>query len=229
MYVIKDMPPQIDPALIGQLAQVETATIGHVRTFGFMRASIRPLLPATRRAGTAVTLALPGPDSTLLHHAMSLLRAGDMLVIDRCGDTRYACWGGVINQAAKAIGLAAVILDGTITDPHELREQGLPIWHDGISPVTSQPVILGGLMNVPVSCGGVAVLPGDAVLADESGVLVLRPEEVSDMAQFGIARQQREPGIVKRILDGEPVAQVSGASIRLREALAATQAKKAAH
>jgi len=222
-YVIKDMPPQIDSAAIRRLAQVDTATIGHVRTYGFMQPSILPLFPDSRCAGTAVTLALPGPDATLLHHAMSLLRPGDVLVIDRCGDTRFACWGGVINQAAKAIQLAAVVIDGSITDPVELREHGLPIWHKGVSAVTTQAVTLGGLMNVPVACGGVAVLPGDAILADGSGVLVLRPEEVAEVAQFGIARQEREPDLVRRILAGEPVADVSGASSRLAAANDATK------
>lgn len=223
MYVIEDMPPPIDRALIEQLAQVDCATIGHVRTYGFMRPSILPLFPAGRRAGTAVTISLPGPDATLLHHAMAMLRAGDVLVIDRCGDTRFACWGGVINQAAKAIGLAAVIIDGPLTDPIELREHGFPVWHAGISAVTTQPVVLGGLMNVPISCGGVAVLPGDAILADDSGVLVLRRNEVAEIARLGIARQQREVGIVRRILAGEPVGQVSGATARLEAALASAK------
>jgi len=217
MYVTRDMPPQIEGALLERLAKVHTATIGHARTYGFMQPSIQPLSPGIRCAGTAVTLALPGPDATLLHHAMSLVRAGDVLVIDRCGDTRYACWGGIINQAAKARRLAGIIVDGPVTDPDELREQGVPIWHKGISAVTTQAVAVGGHMNVPVSCGGVAVLPGDAVLADESGVLVLRAGEVAETAEYGINRQAKEPDIVRRILAGEPVADVSGAAARLRK------------
>lgn len=220
MYVMNDMPDQIDSALVAQLAKVETATVGHFRHHGFMDPGLTPILPNLRAAGTAVTISTPGSDSTLLHHAMSLLRRGDFLVIDRCGDQRHACWGGIINQAAKAIGLAGVVVDGPATDPGELREHGVPVWSRGMSPVTTKPAALGGLLNVPVSCGNVAVLPGDAILADESGILVLRREEVETIVKAGLARQEREGGLVRRILSGEPVAQVSGASERLNAALA---------
>jgi 4-hydroxy-4-methyl-2-oxoglutarate aldolase len=145
---------------------------------------------------------------------MGLLRRGDFLIIDRCGDATHACWGGVINQAARAIGLAGVVVDGPATDPGELREHGVLVWSRGVSPVTTKAVALGGQVNVPVSCGNVAVLPGDAILADESGILVMRRDEVEDIVRLGLARQQREPELVRRILAGEPVAHVSGASVR---------------
>jgi regulator of RNase E activity RraA len=214
MYIVNDMPPQIEPDLVQKLAQVETATVGHFRHHGFMSSFLTPIIPGRRAAGTAVTVSTPGPDSTVLHHAMSLLRRGDFLIIDRCGDTTHACWGGVINQAARTIGLAGVVVDGPATDPSELREHGVLVWSRGVSPVTTKPVSLGGHVNVPVSCGNVAVLPGDAILADESGILVMRRDEVEEVVRLGLARQQREPEIVRRILAGEPVAQVSGASLR---------------
>ena len=100
------------------------------------------------------------------------------------------------------------------TDPGELREHGVLVWSRGVSPVTTKPVALGGHVNVPVSCGNVAVLPGDAILADKSGILAMRRYEVEEIITLGLARQQREPEIVRRILAGEPVAQVSGASVR---------------
>jgi regulator of RNase E activity RraA len=214
MYVVNEMPPQIEPVLIEKLAQVETATVGHFRHHGFMSPALTPIIPGRRAAGTAVTISTPGSDSTVLHHAMSLLRRGDFLVIDRCGDRIHACWGGVINQAARAIGLAGVVVDGPATDPGELREDGVLVWSRGVSAVTTKPVTLGGHVNVPVSCGNVAVLPGDAILADESGILVMRREEVEEIVRLGLARQQRETEVVRRILAGEPVAQVSGANVR---------------
>jgi len=214
MYVVNEMPAQIEIDLIEKLAQVETATVGHFRHHGFMSPALTPIIAGRRAAGTAVTVSTPGPDSTILHHAMSLLRRGDFLIIDRCGDRIHACWGGVINQAAKAIGLAGVVLDGPATDPGELREHGVLVWSRGVSPVTTKAVTLGGQVNVPVSCGNVAVLPGDAILADESGILVLRRDEVEEVVKLGLARQQRESEVVRRILAGETVAQVSGASVR---------------
>jgi 4-hydroxy-4-methyl-2-oxoglutarate aldolase len=215
MYTLEPMPAQIAETLRERLARVETATVGHFRHHGFMDCGIRPAIPDRRIAGTAVTVLLPGADATLLHHVMSFLRAHDVLMVDRCGDTRHACWGGVINQAAKRIGLAGVIIDGPITDPGELRQHDLPVWSRGVSPVTTKPLVMGGLFNVPISCGGVAVLPGDAVIADEAGVLVVRPDEAETIAEAGLARQQREPELVARILAGESVGDVSGANSRL--------------
>ncbi|MBT8409207.1 MAG: RraA family protein, partial [Alphaproteobacteria bacterium] len=78
-YVIKDMPPQVDAGLIEKGNRVETATIGHRRHMGFMESAIQCVLPNRRVAGTAVTLALPGQDSTLLHHIVQFLRPGDFL------------------------------------------------------------------------------------------------------------------------------------------------------
>jgi regulator of RNase E activity RraA len=93
-YEIGPMPEPLPAALIAKLERVETATIGHWRHWGFMDRGIQPLLREKRIAGVAVTLAIPGPDSTLLHHALGLLRPGDVLVVDRLGDDRHACWGG---------------------------------------------------------------------------------------------------------------------------------------
>src|SRR5277367_198530 len=126
-YDIDPMPPRISAEVVALLEQTETATVGHWRHWGFCDRRIQPLLRRKRVAGTAITLAIPGPDSTLLHHALGLLRPGDILVVDRLGDDRHACWGGGVTVAAKTAGAKA----------------------------------------------GTVVMPGDAVLCDDSGVLVL--------------------------------------------------------
>ena len=89
-YQINPMPQQIDPALVSRAANVETATIGHIRQLGFADPAIVPMMPAKTVIGTAVTLALPGQDSTLLHDVAGRLRPGDVLVIDRLGDHKHA-------------------------------------------------------------------------------------------------------------------------------------------
>ncbi len=99
-YRIDPMPAPLDPRLVEKLERVETATVGHSRHWGFMDRGIQPLLRRKRVAGVAVTLAIPGQDSTLLHHALGLLRPGDILVVDRHGDDKHACWGGGVTVAA---------------------------------------------------------------------------------------------------------------------------------
>src|SRR5262245_12227674 len=154
-YSIGDMPPPLPEELSARLIEVETATIGHLRHFGFMSPAIRPVSAASRIAGTAVTLALPGHDSTLLHYALGLVRPGDVIVIDRLGDERYACWGGGVTNAAQKAGLTGAILDGPCTDPSEIRDRGFALWCKGVSPITTRVADIGGRLNVPVVCGGV--------------------------------------------------------------------------
>ena len=101
-YELGPMPEQISAEVIELLEQTETATIGHWRHWGFVDRRVQPVLRGRRVAGAAVTVAIPGPDSTMLHHALGLLRPGDILVVDRLGDDRHACWGGGVTIAAKA-------------------------------------------------------------------------------------------------------------------------------
>ncbi|MFN8058598.1 MAG: RraA family protein [Vicinamibacterales bacterium] len=189
MYTIRNMPAAVAKADLDLLAGVETATVGHWRFLGFMHRGIQPLLRGKRVVGTAVTLAIPGPDSTLLHHATGLLRAGDVLVVDRLGDDRHACWGGAVTLAAKAAGAAAGIVDGPCTDLAEIEASDFPMWSRGIAALTTRLYDLGGYLNVPISCGGVVVQPGDAILADDSGVLVLPPSDVRSVAEEALKRQ----------------------------------------
>lgn len=218
-YRIGPMPAQIPAALVAKLTKVETATVGHWRHWGFMDRGIQPLLRTKRVAGTAVTLAIPGPDSTLLHHALGLLRPGDILIVDRLGDNRHACWGGGVTVAAKAAGAVAGIVDGPCTDQLEIEQSDFPVWCRGLAPMTTRLYNLGGILNGLVSCGGVPVQPGDAVLADESGVLVLPPAEADAVADAALARQERGERNQERVRAGEKLGDLSGASRMVAEAL----------
>jgi 4-hydroxy-4-methyl-2-oxoglutarate aldolase len=190
-HKINPMPEQIKKEDLDLLAQVETATLGHWRHFGFLHRQIQPLIPKRRVVGTAVTIAIPGPDSTLLHHLLSLIRPGDFVIVDRLHDDRYACWGGGVTVGAKAAGAVGAVVDGPCTDLEEIVQSDFPMWCRGISPITTRIYDLGGAINVPVSVGNTVVMPGDAVLADESGVIVLPPDEVAAEAQKAIDIQIR--------------------------------------
>ncbi len=212
MFDLRPMPAQIDPALIAKLERVETATVGHVLHSQFADIELRAVLPEKRVAGTAVTLRIPGADSTLLHHLMGMVRPGDFLVIDRCGDRQHACWGGVITNAAKLGGVVGAVIDGPATDFNEVRRVGMPLWCLGPSPITTKLLGLEGMLNGPVSVGGVTVEAGDAVLADESGVLFLKPSQIEEVADRAIQMQEREIGLLARLEKGESLPDISGAT-----------------
>lgn len=224
MFQIESMPAQIAPGLVALLERVETATIGHVLHSGFMDPKLRAVLPEARVAGTAVTLRLPHADSVLLHHAMGLVRPGDFLVIDRCGDERHACWGGVVTNAAKLAGVVGAVIDGVATDFSEIRKVGMPLWCLGPSPITTKQLAIEGAMNVPVSVGGVAVRPGDAILADECGVVVLAPGEAEAIARRAIGMQEDELALLERLRSGVPLPEITGATRKIEARNAAAQA-----
>lgn len=218
-YIINEMPEQIPAALIEKYATVETATVGHKRHMGFMDNAIQCVLPGKRIAGTAVTLAIPSQDSTLLHHIISLLRPGDFLCIDRLGDRKHACLGGGVAAAIKASGCVAVAIDGPCTDLPEIEHYDLPVWCRGVTPITTRLYDLGGSFNVPVSCGGAVVNPGDVVIADFSGVLVMPADEAEADADWALSKQAAEPDGHKALLAGEKLGERSGASTMVRAKL----------
>ncbi len=211
-YVIKDMPPHVDAGLIEKGNRVETATIGHRRHMGFMDSAIQCVLPNRRVAGTAVTLALPGQDSTLLHHIVQFLRPGDFLCIDRLGDHKHACVGGGVAAAIKASGCVAVAIDGPCTDLPEIEELDMPIWSRGVAPITTRLHDVGGCFNVPVSCGGAVIMPGDLIVGDFSGVVAIPPDEAEADLDWALEKAAAEPEGHKRMLAGEKIGDRSGAT-----------------
>jgi regulator of RNase E activity RraA len=221
MQQINPMPAQIDPKIVEMLLKCRTETIGHHRHWGMVHGSIRQIVPGSRVAGTAVTVAAPGHDSSMVPYAIGMLRPGDVLVIDRLGDNHNACWGGGTTLAAKTFGAAAVVIDGPSTGSSKFEEYGLPAWIRGYSPVTAHQYGNGGAINIPVSVGGAVVLPGDAILADECGVIVLRADEAEYLARMALDRQSKGAETLALIRSGIKPADRLGISEKIEKGVAA--------
>ena len=218
MFTVQPLPPQIDPALIAKLQQAEPATIGHFRHSNFMDPAIRAVIGDRRIAGTAVTLRVPAVDGTMVAYALGQARPGDILIIDRCGDRRHACWGGLVQYSAMRAGIAGAIIDGMATDFGEVREYGVPLWCRGPSAITTKRLDMGGDFCVPVSCGGVTVRPGDAIVADEMGIFVLDPAEVEAVATRAIKMQDDEVGKRAQLDAGEKLPDITGVTAMIEAA-----------
>lgn len=225
MFVINDPPPQIASARLEHLLRAEPATIGHFRQVGFMDPGIRALWSDRRIAGTAVTVRFDGDDTSIVHYALGQLRPGDVLVIDRAGDTRHACCGGGVAFAAREAGCIGIIIDGVATDIQELRAYGMPVWARGLSPITCKARFIGGEFCVPISCGGVVVAPGDVVFADENGVLVMPPSDIEASATRAIGMQDAEKAALARVARGEKFPDINGTNAKIRDILAAQAAR----
>jgi regulator of RNase E activity RraA len=212
MYVLRPLPAAIDPRLLQLLVQAEPAVIGHFRYTGFMSPGIRAHFQDVRVAGTAITVRAPGMDGAMVHYAIGQARPGDFIVIDRCGDMSIAALGGAVAYAARAAGVVGIVVDGLVTDLGELRQYGVPVWSRGTSAVTTKTLGLGGDFGIAVTCGDVAVNPGDAILADENGILVIEPTEIEAAATRAIQMSKDEKLTLARIDAGEKYPDILGST-----------------
>jgi regulator of RNase E activity RraA len=219
VFVLNALPPQVPAALIDLLVTAEPAVIGHFRHTGFMSPAIRAHFQDRRIAGTAVTVRVPGMDGSMVHYAIGKARPGDILVLDRCGDETIATLGGAVAYAARKAGVAGIIVDGLVTDLGELRQYDVPVWSKGTSAVTVKSLGLGGEFCVPVTCGCVAVNPGDAILADENGILVLPVADIEASARRALKMMSDEKLTLRRIDGGEKYPDIVGTSALIAKAM----------
>ena len=203
------MQARLDPALLRQLERVSFPTLGHFLEDGFASHEIRALAPGVKVVGRAVTLRLATPNAIAVNRALASLTAGDVLVIDACGDHAHATVGAVTGTAALCAGARGIIVDGVVTDILELRAMGMPVFARGTSVLTTKRIDDGGsAVNAPVICGGATVNPGDIVLADDNGVLFLAPDVAAGIIGQALASDEAEPAILARLQAGEPASAV---------------------
>jgi len=192
-----------------RLAAVSFPTIGHFLEDGFVDPAIRSLLDGVKVAGPAVTVRIAENDAYAMNRSLLELYPGAVLVVDMSGDHRHAPVGAVTAAAATAQGAAGVVVDGVATDILELRTTGLPVFARGTSCLTTKRVrSAGSAVNVPVQCGGVQVNPGDWVLGDDNGVIVLSAEAAADVLGLALDSDAAEPALLARIAAGEPLESV---------------------
>jgi regulator of RNase E activity RraA len=205
----------VSAELLDQLRQIAPATIGHLLEHEFMDPDLRPITSGFSFAGPAVTVRCFGTDNAIVHYAVDIAAAGDVVVVDRLGDRRYACWGGGVSLGAHVKGIAGAIVDGALTDRVEILDLGFPVFGRGISPLTTRSPGETGELNVPVRCGGVIVNPGDIILADDDGVVVLPPSRVAEIVAVCLPREDQAKQRQQRMRDGVPLGEVSGAHQRI--------------
>ena len=178
--------------------------MGHYTEFGFMSPKIKYICGKKKKiSGRAVTVRIPSQESKALHVAVSMAQEGDIIVIDRCGDENHACVGEMVALCANTRKVAGIVVDGPITDYEEIAQIGIPVFATGTSPLTTKFIIDCGEINYDISCGGVPVHPGDYILADKNGVLVLREFEIGELIRTAMADQKEESGDKKRIMAGK--------------------------
>jgi len=160
--------------------------------------AIRPLNRAPL-LGTAFTVQVPEGDNLMFHKAMDLAQPGDVIVIDAGGDTSRAIFGALMINYCKVRGLAGVITDGAIRDHRELAELDFPVYARGITP--NGPYKNGpGTIGQTISFGGKVVHPGDIIVGDEDGIVVIAPAQAEALARTARGVAEKEAAILEGIL-----------------------------
>ena len=150
---------------------------------GTLDGRIAPLSPSMRLCGPALTIEVRPGDNLMIHAAMTLAKPGDILVVDGKGDRTCALMGSIMISACKKLGLGGVVIDGAVRDTEELRALGFPVYAVGANP-NGPTKFVPGRINWPISCGGVAVQPGDLVVGDADGVVVVEREKAESLLEL---------------------------------------------
>lgn len=200
--VIRDIP-RADPGLVEGLAAAGAATVHEASgRRGFVGPHIRPIQQGVRVAGSAVTVLSHPGDNMMVHAAVEVCRPGDVLVVANTAPSTHGMFGELIATSLRQRGVAGLVIDAGVRDTAELREMGFPVWSQHVScqgTVKSTP----GSVNVPVVIGGVAVRPGDVMVCDDDGVVVVARDEAGWVLERSQERMDKEGDTRARLERGE--------------------------
>ncbi len=183
--------------------QVPAAIIGdELNRTSTMQAAIKPVRANVQIAAQALTIQCMVGDNAPLHHGVPYAWPGCALVVDGRAHDDTALWGGILNAGAEAQGVAAVIIDGAVRDVVDLRKSDIVVYCRHVVPNGPHKGFGGGI-NVPIQCGGVAVNPGDLIVGDDDGVVVIRPDQMDGLYDRCQKRLANEEQAIKDIAAGK--------------------------
>ena len=193
---------RVDPATVQAAAAYAASILADVAgRRGALDGRIQPLLPSMRVCGPAFTVEVRPGDNLMIHAAMAMARPGDVLVIDGKADRSAALMGAIMLTACQRLGFAGVVLDASIRDTEELRALGFPVWSIGASP-NGPTKGVPGRIGWPISCGGIAVNPGDLVVGDADGVVVVEREKAAALLPLAAKKVADEQQRIADITGG---------------------------
>ena len=169
---------------------------------GALDGRIAAVAPEMKLAGPAFTIEVRAGDNLMIHAAMTMARPGDILVIDGKADRTCALMGSIMMNACKALRLGGVVIDAAVRDVLELRELGFPVFAVGSNP-NGPTKFVPGRINWPISCGGIAINPGDLIVGDADGVVAIEREKAGSLLDAAAKKVADETSRIAGIKAGK--------------------------
>mgnify|MGYP003331678871 CR=1 FL=1 len=202
---------------VAELGKFGVATIHEAQDrTGLMASYMRPIWSGAHISGTAVTVSVPPCDNWMIHVAVEQCQPGDIMVIAPTSFSDAGYFGDLLGASLKAHGVTGVVLDAGCRDVAVLKAAGFPVWSKAISAQGTVKETLGDV-NIPIVCGGQIVSPGDVIIADDDGVVVVKRDSAGEIALKSATREAREDQIRGRYEAGELGVDMNNMRPRLAE------------
>ena len=201
-FRIKNDFQRSDKQILDRFKKIGTCAVSDgLNKFNTMHHSIKPVNDDSVICGNALTVKMRPGDNLMLHKAIGLAKPGDVIVVDTCGSDTHCVMGELMAMAAFKSGVEAIIVDGGIRDIREIKEHKFPVFAKCVTPAVGDKEGP-GVINDLICCGNVAVQPGDIILGDVNGVVVIRQDEVEEVLPASEKKLANDQNRMKEILNG---------------------------
>jgi 4-hydroxy-4-methyl-2-oxoglutarate aldolase len=206
-----------DASIIEMLGELGVATVHEAQgRTGLMQPYMRPIYAAARVAGSAITVLCPPGDNLMIHAAMEVCREGDVLVVATMEESTHGMFGDLLATSCRARGVVGLVIDSGVRDTADLTAMEFPVWSKTISAQGTVKASAGSV-NIPIVCAGAQVDPGDVIIGDADGVVVVKRSAAAAVTKAGEDRLAKEIRTRERLKAGDLGIDIYGLRDKLAE------------